>query len=284
MNQILDNLSPELNEGIYQLYLDAHWYATEQLDDDDLVMETFQTLLNEVPTWDEDMISRKTKAIIKKAPWLRTILTELIVQQVRVMVGKDGTKTKKLSDFTFNLPSDQAIVHGIYKQIAREMKGHIHLYQHDVSQEQRANNTYRAQEIVRKRLKRTIRNLVPIEEVAKRHLSQKPPKPKLKTPKAPPPSPVSAKDEEEEESSSEEEEEEAAEPEEDQLSAVLSKQKARKPSPPPEFRDHAPVGSVQLTDVEEPMDPSLDEEEPVPPAPIPTLPGVDLDELDDLEY
>ena len=238
-DQTLDKLAPIINQAIYEIWTDAWNYCITEHKSASQCNKVFQQLLGEVDKWDEDVIHEETERVMNELTWLREVLRQMLSLQVYILMAVRYEQRTQPPDFEFQLPTDQVIVHKIFQRCARHLRGHIDLYNHQVDDGTRAENTLLAEEIIKRCISRVIDELVPLERVVERHFR-----------KYPGTLTGAADGEEEEEDDEEDSEEEEEEEDEEEKSHQGNNDR------------------MQLTTAERPMDKDVDSGEDTPDEPI----------------
>lgn len=171
--QVLEKLTPLVNEGIHEIYKNAYWYVneTQRAPSKEDVFDVFQQLLSEIKHWSEPITLAETEKVFGRLSWLREVLRQMVIQQASILLGVKDARRLAECQFTFQLPSNTEITKRLYAACGNALQGYVDLYDHTVKDKKtRARNAEEAMKIIAKQLKRTISTLVPIEQIVSNHL------------------------------------------------------------------------------------------------------------------
>lgn len=171
MSHLKEDLPPIINERFYQMYTVA-WQYVQKQDGEAHERESllaFQTLLGEVPNWDDERITEETEYMLGEMPFLRECLRHMLIARVSILMRVRNNEMTQ-GNFEFVMPSDEEIVHNFYSRAARRLRGSAALYSHTVPEITREENTLRTEDIIRKSVEKSIPALVPLKDVVQSHL------------------------------------------------------------------------------------------------------------------
>ena len=170
MGQVIEKLPPVINGSIYDMYKDAWEYCKRKLKDKGKTLRLFQKLLAEVPKWDAQTIKEETDRTMAQLPWLREVLRQMLVARVHILMSVRYDQETSIRDFKFDMPSNEQVVHKFLIRASKYIRGRPSLYNHQIDEIDRETNTMEAEELISKAVKRTISDLVPLEQIVERHL------------------------------------------------------------------------------------------------------------------
>jgi hypothetical protein len=169
--QLTQTLAPMFNDFVYSMYLNAFDYCQQCKLDNSQVLHVFQQILAKADKFSDESMQPLFEQVGESVPWLRQVLRQMIVQHVYLLMSTRGDKSTGTVNFDFKLPSNEHMLRELNCVVCRHMRAHVGLYQHDVPEVQREQNTVRAENEISKILaKQGFMRLVPINEIVQRHL------------------------------------------------------------------------------------------------------------------
>lgn len=179
MSQLLDVLPGIISERIYNIYKDAWQYVSEHMASDNAdthrkhVIRVFQQLLGDIANWELERLQEETRVISGEIPYLREVIRHLLISRVAILMSYGNRRSGGEVEFEFVMPQNEEIVHTFMLRAAKRIRPKAFLYYHLVDDEVEIDaNTLEAEEIIRASLERAIPALVPLQQVAQKHLTE----------------------------------------------------------------------------------------------------------------
>merc|ERR1711871_1801193 len=94
--QLVNILKPSLYEGLKEIFIEARDHCSEE-DDVNNTLPYFQSLLSQVPKWNQDIINTKSELIVteSKCDWLDDLITAVFISHTRILTSINYSKNKK---------------------------------------------------------------------------------------------------------------------------------------------------------------------------------------------
>lgn len=160
-------LIPIIHEGISSIYETAKQNTSKA----DQVLVTFQTLLKQIPQWNQTLLDQETKRCltISNCPELLNDLIKAIIKaHIMILTNTPPQDKSKLKiNFTMKL---HEFIHLIYIETARSIYANPFLYYHDMSLYDLKRNQRDAMEVIRNSIREAIRKMLPLKLILKEYL------------------------------------------------------------------------------------------------------------------
>lgn len=168
--QLIQAIRPYLLNGVLSIY-DEAFNVCQENKEADLTMLTFQELLQEVPKWNNVMITDETERIINESQcdYLEDLLTAVFVCHTKILTTvRVNNKDRKVN---LKVPCVENFLHQVYIEMARQFWKHPYLLNPlDVSKIKYQQNLKTAETIIHDCLESTIRKLLPVKDILKEYL------------------------------------------------------------------------------------------------------------------
>lgn len=166
MAQVNERIPPIIHQAFFAMYNDAVDQCVEKGDPKaSSRFHIFQQTLSGVKTWDEDTLIDMTEFFEEKAPWMRTVLRQILVANVHILLSMQNDRMVLQNNFQFEMPSDEDIVFHLMRTSARAIRPHARLFDHKLDECDIENNAERLLQIIRRSVESSITTLVPLEEI-----------------------------------------------------------------------------------------------------------------------
>ncbi len=155
-------LVPQLYEGIAKLYGEAKQHETP--------MREFQSLLRNVPKWNQDIIDGEYEKIITKSKcdWLGDLITAVFISNTKILTAvRTVRKNRKIN---LQIPTTARFIHRCYIETAREFYKNPFLFDESENIHNRQRNLRDALKIIDASIKEAIRGLLPFKSIIKQYL------------------------------------------------------------------------------------------------------------------
>lgn len=152
LGQVTDVLAPFVLTALRDLYVDAQKHKGK-------VLLSFQRALREIPTWNSHVVRQRTQEIEVRYKSLGKLIAALFVSVVKIM--STIRLNRERPNIRLKLPSNDAFVHQVYIQTAREFYQNPHLIN-----ESRGTRIATVKEGVRA----AVREMLPIDDILTAYL------------------------------------------------------------------------------------------------------------------
>ena len=166
--QLIDILNSHVFDGIKSIYDEAK--TIHNVNRNKPILVLFRSFLEKVPSWSNVIIESELERIIKmsKCDWLDDLLTAVFISHTKILTSI-GTNNGNMIDLT--IPKSINFIHKCYINVAREVWKNPYLFNEYVSASEYQKNMRIIELIIKDSITNTIRNLLPIKEILKQHLS-----------------------------------------------------------------------------------------------------------------
>lgn len=149
-HQLADVMLPYVMRTVSALY-DQAKHKTKQ----------FRVLLQQVPSWNDQVIREKTADIERKYSQLQNLITACCVSYTKVL-GSIRLNTTQQSNIRLSIPETHAFVHGVYVYVAKEF-----FYEPQLVYSTRAAKN----DLMREAVEESVRQNVPIDQLLEAYLT-----------------------------------------------------------------------------------------------------------------
>ena len=166
--QLTQHLVPSLQ--IY--FLDLFKLAKEMDDQSRRVLWNFQTLLQEIPDWNQDKVLRETEKIQRDTPcdYLEELLTAVFIAHTKVLSAiRISTKQKKLQ---ITVPKMDHFLHRSLREIGRLLWGNAYLYAEQGTAIDQQKNMRQVEVLIQEGILQAIRGLLPVKTILREYLTE----------------------------------------------------------------------------------------------------------------
>jgi len=166
--QLTQHLVPSLQ--IY--FLDLFKLAKEKDDQSRRVLWNFQTLLQEIPDWNQDKVLRETEKIQRDTPcdYLEELLTAVFIAHTKVLSAiRISTKQKKLQ---ITVPKMDHFLHRSLREIGRLLWGNAYLYAEQGTAIDQQKNMRQVEVLIQEGILQAIRGLLPVKTILREYLTE----------------------------------------------------------------------------------------------------------------
>lgn len=188
-NEYTEQLQDILFEGIYQ-EIKSIW-NTCKLEQN--VLKSFQLKLCQIPQWNQEIINGKCESIIKSKDYLDKMIEAVFLSNVKILsVVKLNDRKKTIN---VNVPDTKHFIHRCYIESARGFYQDPYL----VDDRENGSNTLneiqrnikRSHRTIRESIEKTIRGMIPMEEILNKYLEASSDEEEVETFKEPESEPIS---------------------------------------------------------------------------------------------
>jgi len=162
MGQLNELMIPLMIETFHELYDESAKLANNKN-----TLMKYQTLLKEVPNWNNHMIKQHNTKLCNACAWFGDLLAAVFVSSVKILSSvRLNAENKKIS---LKLPSNEVFIHGCYVAAAKELYKDPYVFTDNPSEyDIEMNLTPR----FRKCVDETVKNMIPVQHILHTYISQ----------------------------------------------------------------------------------------------------------------
>ena len=167
--QLVNILKPSLYEGIKEIFIEARDHCSEE-DDVNNTLPYFQSLLSQVPKWNQDIINTKSELIVteSKCDWLDDLITAVFISHTRILTSINYSKNKK--KINLKIPKVEHFIHQCYISSARCFYKIPYMFDDTVTKYNFQRNRHEAEALIEESIQETIRKQLPVRNILKEYL------------------------------------------------------------------------------------------------------------------
>lgn len=158
-------LIPLIYEGFVSLYEDAKIKENEKPEFNYNYLKQFQTLLKDIPYWNQSILEEETRRIQNKFEFLMQLLAAVFVSYIKILASirlrGDGDNIK------IKLPHAQVFIHTVYSKAAE----YIYYNPKSFNNYHIRENQMYIYDTIGKSIDDTINSMIPIENILREYLS-----------------------------------------------------------------------------------------------------------------
>lgn len=164
-SQLIDMLTPSIYEGLKSIYDSSR--------EEDNVLKSFQEKLCSVVRWNQDIIDKEYERITHNSDesYLIGLIDAVFVSNVKVLSSIRISNNKNVN---IKVPDSKVFIHKAYVECARQfyqdpylMDDRVEILSHTEIQ----RNVKRSKNIIGISIEKTIRDLIPVQEIIESYLS-----------------------------------------------------------------------------------------------------------------
>jgi len=165
IEQLKSIVCPLIIQGINSIYEDALTISKGKR-----TIYQFQTLLKEIPKWNQTILQEESKRIKKKCPYIMDIVTAIFVSNVKILAS---IRLKgKNENIRVKIPSSDIFIHSIYIESAQQIFYDPFLFYHKTNNIGKVQQNKKAVvEIIRYSVDETIRQMLPFDNILQEYLA-----------------------------------------------------------------------------------------------------------------
>lgn len=160
-----------LGSCIQIFFLDLLASAKEKDTDPKRLLWNFQTLLQEIPDWNQDKVIRETDKIRTNSncDYLDELLTAVFIAHTKVLSAiRITTKQKKLQ---ITIPKLDHFLHRTLRETGRMLWGNAFLFAEQGNGIERQKNMRQVEGLIQEGIQQSIRSLLPVKSILKEYLN-----------------------------------------------------------------------------------------------------------------
>jgi hypothetical protein len=160
-----------LGPCIQIFFLDLIKVAKEKDQDPKRLLWNFQSLLQEIPDWNQDKVVRETDTITKNSncDYLEDLLTAVFIAHTKVLSAiRITTKQKKLQ---ITIPKLDHFLHRTLRETGRLLWGNAFLFAEQGPSIERQKNMRQIETLIQEGIQQSIRSLLPVKSILREYLN-----------------------------------------------------------------------------------------------------------------
>ena len=167
-SQLIYYLTPQLFDGIKSIYDEG--ITMNRVNKSQSLLSLFRSYLEKVPSWSNEIIENETDRIIQlsKCDWLDDLLTAVFISHTKILTAIGSSNDNSNIDLV--IPKTINFIHKCYINVAREIWKNPYLYDENILGSEYQKNMRTVEDIIKVSIENTIRKLLPVKEILKKHL------------------------------------------------------------------------------------------------------------------
>jgi len=167
-SQLVDILYSHMFDGVKSIYDESKIIYSSRTGTPILLL--FRELLEKVPIWNGEIIDSECSRIINnsKCDWIDDLITAVFISHTKILTSIGPNQSFQKINVT--IPKTSTFIHKSYINAARELWKNPYLFNENVPAHEFQRNNKEIENIIKKCIEKTIRNLLPIKEILKEHL------------------------------------------------------------------------------------------------------------------
>jgi len=166
--QLIDMLYSHMFDGVKSIYEESKLIYSSRSGIPILLV--FRELLEKVPIWNSEIIDSECSRIINNSncDWIDDLITAVFISHTKILTSIGPNQSFEKINIT--IPRTSTFIHKSYINTARELWKNPYLFNENVPGHEFQKNNKEIENIIRKCIENTIRNLLPIKEILREHL------------------------------------------------------------------------------------------------------------------
>ena len=171
-NQMIYVLRNHVYEGFKSIYTESCDICIKKGNKQNR-LNTFQTLLEQIPQWNQEIIETEYNRIIRasECDWFDDLVTAVFLAHTKILTSIG--QQKGIESINLNIPRSSNFVHKIYINVARELWKNPYLFEHEISAHNYQKNIRDIELIITEGVNDTIRRLLPVKDILRDYLTLK---------------------------------------------------------------------------------------------------------------
>lgn len=168
--QLVNLLTPRMLEGIRSIYDVAVDLCDRH--EDDQYLKKFQTLLGQIPKWNQEIIEKEYLRIEKRSDcdWLDELIGAVFVAHTKVLTAIKIKKNK--IPMNIQIPEATEFIHKCYIEVARQFWKKPYLLYHKLPKLELQRNLGETERVIQEAIEETIRKQLPVRTILKEYLGK----------------------------------------------------------------------------------------------------------------
>ena len=166
--QLVDVLYTHMFDGVKSIYEESKVIYSSRKGMPILLV--FRELLEKVPIWNSEIIDSECSRIINNSncDWIDDLITAVFISHTKILTSIGPNQSFQRINVT--IPKTSTFIHKSYINTARELWKNPYLFNENVPGYEFQKNNKEIENIIKKCIENTIRNLLPIKEILREHL------------------------------------------------------------------------------------------------------------------
>ena len=166
--QLVDLLYSHMFDGVKSIYEESKMISSSRSNMPILLV--FRELLEKVPIWNSEIIDSECSRIISntQCDWIDDLITAVFISHTKILTSIGPNQSFQKINVT--IPKTSTFIHKSYINTAREIWKNPYLFNERVPGHEFQKNNKEIENIIKKCIENTIRNLLPIKEILREHL------------------------------------------------------------------------------------------------------------------
>jgi hypothetical protein len=169
--QLINVLTPLIYEGLQSIYQDALKISTP-----DNILKNFQSFLQRVPKWNNEIISNDTQRIMnnsKSYGWLEDLIKATLKANIIVLTYNPTVRNQvKIDPTLYQNVKLEDFIHKIYIECARELWNNPYLFYHNYPPIELKRNQRDSIQLIKDCIKEAIRKILPVKYILNIYLGE----------------------------------------------------------------------------------------------------------------
>jgi hypothetical protein len=169
--QLINVLTPLIYEGLQSIYQDALKISTP-----DNILKNFQSFLQRVPKWNNEIISNDTQRIMnnsKSYGWLEDLIKATLKANIIVLTYNPTVRNQvKVDPTLYQNVKLEDFIHKIYIECARELWNNPYLFYHNYPPIELKRNQRDSIVLIKDCIKEAIRKILPVKYILNIYLGE----------------------------------------------------------------------------------------------------------------
>jgi hypothetical protein len=173
-NNLLLHLSPLIYDCIRRIYKDAAILFADREKQFKKAfksrLEAFKKLMEEIKIWNESLIQEETEIILKEFPWMGKLLNQIFKCHVIILAAPRISHKPRNVKLVF--PKPESFIHRVLIKVYENSCHSWHLYDSNVSAEQRTKNSKKIKKLIDESIVQAIHFSLPVANIIEEYLSK----------------------------------------------------------------------------------------------------------------
>jgi hypothetical protein len=169
--QLINVLTPLIYEGMQSIYNDVI-----KISNDENILKNFQTCLQTIPKWNNQMIQDETLRILnntKSHEWLEDLIRATLKSNIMILSYNPTVNEQiKIDPSLYQNIKIDDFIHKIYIETARELWNNPYLFYHNYKPIDLKRNQRETICLIKECIKEAIRKLLPVKHILKIYLGE----------------------------------------------------------------------------------------------------------------
>jgi hypothetical protein len=169
--QLINVITPLIYEGLQSIYNEV-----QSISNNDSVLKSFQTAVQRIPKWNNDMINNETNRILnntKSYTWLSDLIKATLKANIVVLTyNPTVTQQTSVDPSLYQNIQITDFIHKIYIECARELWNNPYLFYHNYPPIELKRNQRDTILLIKDCIREAIRKLLPVKHILQIYLGE----------------------------------------------------------------------------------------------------------------